>query len=53
VVVRARDAFGVELTLFHLFEGRTVARLAEIVEGLVIAKLDSLSDEDIRRMAAG
>ena len=53
VVVRARDAFGVELTLFHLFEGRTVASLAAIVERLVIEKLDSLSDEDIRRMAAG
>ncbi|HET8611392.1 MAG TPA: non-ribosomal peptide synthetase, partial [Sphingomonas sp.] len=53
VVVRARDAFGVELTLFHLFEGRTVASLAVIVERLVIEKLDSLSDEDIRRMAAG
>ncbi|MGL1608729.1 phosphopantetheine-binding protein, partial [Vibrio parahaemolyticus] len=25
VIIRARDAFGVELTLFHLFEGRTVA----------------------------
>jgi hypothetical protein len=53
VVVRARDAFGVELTLFHLFEGRTVASLAAIVEGLILAKLDSMSDEDIRRMAAG
>lgn len=53
VVVRARDAFGVDLTLFHLFEGRTVASLATIIEGLILAKLDSLSDEDIRRMAAG
>jgi amino acid adenylation domain-containing protein len=53
VVVRARDAFGVELTLFHLFEGRTVASLATIIEGLILAKLDSMSDEDIRRMAAG
>lgn len=50
VVVRARDAFGVELTLFHLFEGRTVARLATIIEELVIAMLDGLSDEDIARM---
>ncbi len=51
VVVRARDAFGVELTLFHLFEGRTVASLARIIEELVIAMLDGLSDEDIARMA--
>lgn len=51
VVVRARDAFGVELTLFHLFEGRTVATLATIIEGLVMEMLDGLSDEDIARMA--
>ncbi len=53
VVVRARDAFGVDLTLFHLFEGRTVASLALVIEDLVIAKLESMSDEDISRMAAG
>jgi amino acid adenylation domain-containing protein len=52
VVVRARDAFGVELTLFHLFEGRTVATLATIIEGLVMEMLDGLSDEDIARMTA-
>jgi len=51
VVVRARDAFGVELTLFHLFETRTVARLAETVEALVIELLDSMSDDDIARLA--
>jgi hypothetical protein len=52
VVVRARDAFGVELTLFHLFEGRTVATLATIIEGLVMEMLDGMSDEDIARMTA-
>ncbi|CAN5525453.1 N/A [soil metagenome] len=52
VVVRARDAFGIELTLFHLFEGRTVATLATIIEGLVMEMLDGLSDEDIARMSA-
>lgn len=51
VVVRARDAFGVELTLFHLFEGRTAATLATTIEALVMEKLASLSDEDLQRMA--
>jgi amino acid adenylation domain-containing protein len=51
VVVRARDAFGVELTLFHLFEGRTVAKLAGTIETLVMEKLAGLSDDDLRRMA--
>jgi amino acid adenylation domain-containing protein len=50
VVIRARDAFGVELTLFHLFEGRTVGRLAIIIEELAIAMLDQMSDEDVARM---
>lgn len=50
VVIRARDAFGVELTLFHLFEGRTVGRLATIIEELAIAMLDRMSDEDVARM---
>ncbi|MGL4314252.1 MAG: non-ribosomal peptide synthetase [Sphingomonas sp.] len=53
VIIRARDAFGVELTLFHLFEGRTVAALAERVEQLVIERIEGLSDEEIRRLAAG
>ena len=51
-MIRAREAFGVDVTLFHLFEGRTVARLAEIVEDLVTALLDTMSDEDIRRLTA-
>jgi len=52
VIVRARDAFGVDLNLFHLFEGRSVASLARKVEELVFEKLASLSDEDIQRMSA-
>jgi len=51
VIVRARDAFGVELTLFHLFEGRTVAALAVKIEELVLEALDAMSDEDIARLA--
>jgi hypothetical protein len=53
VVVRAREAFGVELTLFHLFEGRTIASLSSTIESLIFEKLDAMSDEDIRRAAAG
>lgn len=53
VIVKARDAFGVDLTLLHLFEARTVAGLAAIVEEMVTAHLDSLSDADIARLMAG
>ncbi len=50
VIMRARDAFGVSLTLFHLFEGRTVAATAATIEGLIMDKLAAMSDEDIQRM---
>jgi amino acid adenylation domain-containing protein len=50
VIVKAREAFGVELTLLHLFEARTVARLSVVVEELALAHLASLSDADIARL---
>jgi amino acid adenylation domain-containing protein len=50
VIVKAREAFGVELTLLHLFEARTVARLSAVVEDLALAHLASLSDADIARL---
>jgi acyl carrier protein len=53
VIVKARQAFGVELTLLHLFEARTVARLAAVVEDLAAAHLASLSDADIARLMRG
>lgn len=52
VIIKAREAFGVELDLLHLFEARTVARLAAVVEELARAHLDGLSDEDIARLVA-
>jgi amino acid adenylation domain-containing protein len=53
LIVRAREIFGVELTLFHLFEGRTVAHLAATVEKLAIALIEAMSDEDVRNLAGG
>ena len=53
VIVKARDAFGVELTLLHLFQARTVARLAVVVEDLATAHLAALSDDDIARLVNG
>jgi amino acid adenylation domain-containing protein len=50
VVIRARDAFGVELTLWHLFEAQTVANLAETIETLLLAKLEIMSDEEAQRL---
>ncbi|HLI20354.1 MAG TPA: non-ribosomal peptide synthetase [Stellaceae bacterium] len=50
VVIRAREAFDVELTLWHLFEAQTVANLAVTIETLLLAKLESMSDEEAKRL---
>jgi amino acid adenylation domain-containing protein len=50
VVIRAREAFGVELTLWHLFEAQTVANLATTIEQLLLAKLETMSDEEAQRL---
>jgi amino acid adenylation domain-containing protein len=52
VIVRAREAFGIDLTLLHLFEAPRVADLAATIEDLIIAKISAMSDDDIRRMSA-
>lgn len=52
-VLRAREAFGVDLTLWHLFEAQTVAKLAATIENLPVAERDSTSDEKPRRRLGG
>jgi amino acid adenylation domain-containing protein len=52
VVLRARDVFGVELTLRHLFETQTVARLAQKIEQLLIEKVSTMSEEEVERRLA-
>jgi amino acid adenylation domain-containing protein len=50
VVIHAREAFAVELTVWHLFAAQTVANLAATIEKLLLAKLAPNSDEDARRL---
>ncbi|MGA7266044.1 MAG: phosphopantetheine-binding protein, partial [Stellaceae bacterium] len=52
VVLRARDAFGVDVTLFHIFEAKTVAKLATTIERLLIERLDAMSEEEAQRCLA-
>lgn len=52
VVLRARDAFGVDLTLRHLFETQTVAKLAAKIEQLLIDKVSTMTEEEVERRLA-
>jgi acyl carrier protein len=46
VASHIQDAFGIEVPLRNLFEAKTVAQLAVVVEGHVDAMLEQLPDED-------
>jgi amino acid adenylation domain-containing protein len=49
VVLRVRDAFGIELTLWHLFQAQTVANLAETVETLLLEELQRMGEQEVQR----
>jgi acyl-coenzyme A synthetase/AMP-(fatty) acid ligase/acyl carrier protein len=49
VVIRAREAFGVELTQWHLFEAQTVANLAAKIEDLLRGKHALPGDAQAKR----
>jgi len=51
VVLQVRQAFGIELTLRNLFNAPTVGRLAAAVEGLVIRKVQSMTEQEARSEA--
>jgi amino acid adenylation domain-containing protein len=52
LILRVRERFGVDLTLRHLFQASTLASLSTEIERMVIAKLDSMSDEEAGRLLA-
>jgi amino acid adenylation domain-containing protein len=52
LVLRLRDAFGVEMTLRDLFEAQTILNLADRVEGAVTAMVEEMSDEEVQRRLA-
>ncbi len=53
VVLRVREAFGVELTLLHLFDAQTIGVLATIIEQLILTEIESMSEDDALRLATG
>jgi amino acid adenylation domain-containing protein len=52
LVLRARDRFGVELTLRDLFAAQTIAKLAAEIERLVVVKLETMPEDEAARLLA-
>ncbi len=52
VAARVYERFGVQLTPRHLFESKTIARLAVEVDRQLEARLASMSDEEVARLLA-
>lgn len=52
LIARLRDAFQVEVPLLKLFDHPTVAELAGEVESMIVAKLESMSEEEAQRLLA-
>ncbi len=51
VVARVREAFPVELPLRTIFEASTIDALASVVGGLLLEKIEALSEEEARLLA--
>lgn len=52
VILRAGEAFGVDLTLRHLFQAPTVRTLAALIETLILEMLEAMSDDEASARAA-
>jgi acyl transferase domain-containing protein/acyl carrier protein len=48
LMTRLRQLFQVNLPLAKLFEGPTVAELAEVVEGLLLEEIEKLGEEEVQ-----
>jgi acyl carrier protein len=53
VATRVYERFGIQLSLRHLFEAKTVARLAAEVDRQLVEKLNSMSDQEVANYLAG
>ena len=52
LIARIRSAFGVDLTLRSLFESPTIADLSSEIEKLIIARVESMSEEEALQLLA-
>lgn len=52
LIVKIRSAFGVDLALRALFEAPTIAELSSEIERLIIARVESMTEEEANRLLA-
>jgi amino acid adenylation domain-containing protein len=52
VATRVHERFGIQLSLRHLFEAKTVVRLAAEVDRQLVEKLNLMSDQEVARRLA-
>ncbi len=50
LIVKIRSAFGVDLALRALFEAPTIAELSSEIERLIIARVESMTEEEAKRL---
>jgi amino acid adenylation domain-containing protein len=52
LIVKIRDAFGVDLALRTLFDAPTISELSSEIERLILARVESLSEDEAMRLLA-
>jgi amino acid adenylation domain-containing protein len=52
LIVKLRNAFGVDLALRTLFDASTIAELSAEIERLIVARIESMSDEEAEALLA-
>ncbi len=52
LVMRLRKTYGVDLTLQQLFKSPTVVRLAALIHALIIADIDSMTEDEAQSLLA-
>jgi amino acid adenylation domain-containing protein len=52
LIARISDSFGVELSLLSIFDDPTVKGISAEIERLILAKLDSMSEDEAQRLLA-
>ncbi|HVB22528.1 MAG TPA: non-ribosomal peptide synthetase [Ktedonobacteraceae bacterium] len=50
VIMRVAESFGVEMTLRTLFNAPTIAQLAHEIERLILARIETMSDDEVAHM---